>query len=469
VSDLVTSRIFTDGEKGITAAKLNDIVGSSVIQPDFVASKPLASTANPADNLLLLTAGGTYAKAPFSTITSSAAAQIPLADATQNGMLRQVSGLATDVVDGTNHCVPIAGMSGITQMRLRSFNAIGNPNFEVDQRNVGNLVANPSWFQDRWISNKAGTMAFNGGQVAPGGANIPLLPGTSFQISRNALKVLLTTQQASLGASDFLFANHIVEGPNWRELSSDVHSISLLVWSDVANLKFSIALRDSPTTKSLVKLCTIPTPSVWTLITLPNIPVWPSGNFSTTPGILGYQFSICLAAGSTYTAPAADVWQNGNFLGAPGMDNFASKAVNSQFMVAFVQHEPGPLCTTLIDKPFTQNYDECLRYYQKTYGYPTAVGTSNAGATIGLMQSSTTQLAGNVRFIKTMAKAPTVMGYNFANGSANSLRHSNTADYAITSFGSVADSGFATVATATMPAIVAGALGYFHYTADTGW
>src|SRR6516165_446511 len=46
--------------------------------------------------------------------------------------------------------------SAITAMRLRSFNAIGNPNFEVDQRNCGNSVNFPAggylktFVNDRW-------------------------------------------------------------------------------------------------------------------------------------------------------------------------------------------------------------------------------------------------------------------------------------------------------------------------------
>ena len=54
MADIVTSRVFVDGEKGITAAKLNDIVASSVIQPAFYTSKPTAGTADPADIALIL-------------------------------------------------------------------------------------------------------------------------------------------------------------------------------------------------------------------------------------------------------------------------------------------------------------------------------------------------------------------------------------------------------------------------------
>src|SRR5258705_11989572 len=129
MADIITTRVFTDGEKGITAAKLNDIVASSAIQPAFVSSKPTASTADPADTMLLLKAAGTYAQVPFSTVVTSVNSQLPSSD------------------------------SEIWLVRLRSFNAVGNPNFEIDQRNIGSLVAAPAngMILDRWNHNKSGT------------------------------------------------------------------------------------------------------------------------------------------------------------------------------------------------------------------------------------------------------------------------------------------------------------------------
>jgi hypothetical protein len=107
MADIVTSRIFADGEKNITATKLNDIVGSSVIQPAFVSSKPVASSVAPADNLLILNAGGSYVQAPASTFSAGIAAGLPPADTTQNGLLKKLSGLATDYVGGDNACHPL--------------------------------------------------------------------------------------------------------------------------------------------------------------------------------------------------------------------------------------------------------------------------------------------------------------------------------------------------------------------------
>jgi Collagen triple helix repeat (20 copies) len=395
-----------------------------------------------------------------------------LATTSANGLLKQVSGLATDFVDGTNNCQDLATAVRplLWSARLRGFNAIGNPNFEVDQRNVGNTVAAPvsgALIQDRWQFGKGGTMVCAAGRQNAGASEI-LVPGTNFVLSNNYLRVNLTTAQATLGAGDTLQIYTILEGTRFRELRNDVHSVSLLVRSSVPNLAFTLAVRDSAAvTKSLVKLCTIPLANTLTLISLPNLPLWPGGNFSSTPGNAGYQIAIVLACGSTYMAPAADTWQNGNFLGAPGMNNFAGNVVGSTFDIAFVQHEPGPVCSTLIDLPFEANYDACLRYFCKSYDYDVIYGTANAVGQVECYQNSTATLLNAIRFPKAMAKLPTVTAYNFVTGAANSVRMTNGSDYAVTAY-NVGKGGFCGL-NGTYPAVTAGVSGRFHYIADTGW
>jgi hypothetical protein len=438
MADIVTSRIFADGEKNITAAKLNDIVGSSVIQPAFVSAKPSTSTVAPTDNLLILTAaGGTYAKAPFQTILDSVNA-----------------GLNTN--------------AAIWNVRLRSFNAIGNNTMEVDQRSAGNTVANASGLiQDRWSVNKAGTMVVSAGQnTIAGGIN---LPGTSFALTRSFFRMTLTTAEPTLAAGDNLQITHVVEGPRWRELQNDVHSVQLLVRSSVAGLSFGSTLRDTPATRCLTKLCTIPTANAWTLITLPNLPVWPAANFVNTPGVAGYVFDIVLAAGTTFMSPANDTWQTGNFLGAVGQSNFANSPVNSTFDIAYVCHEPGALCSNPpMDCPFTQSLDDCFRYFQKTYSYGTSIGTVvNAGMRSLIAPIAEAYAFGPAPFYKPMAKIPTVTLYNNATGAANSVQDFGGINHSGAASQGIGDSGFAYI-TFTTATTQAGQV-YAHYTADTGW
>ena len=400
------------------------------------------------------------------------AANVPLADITQNGLLRKTSGNTTDFTDGTNNYQPLAAaiQPTIWSARLRSFNAIGNPNFEVDQRKVGTATtANGQFVLDRWQLTYSGTMALSV-QQANQAIGSGLVPGTGFQISSKILAVNLTTSRATLGATDQIQISQTIEGIQLRELINDVHSLSILAYTNVAGgLKFSIYLSDNPGTKFLAKLCTIPQ-GQWTLVSLPNLPVWPSGNFAITPGAIGYILGISLTMGSNYKG-TPDVWQSTGTYGATGMDDFASKPNGSNFFCGFVQHEPGPQCsTTLIDKPFSQNLDECLRYYCKSAPYGVL---ANAAQNLGAIQwynpiSAAAQLIGSIAFKKVMAKAPTVISYSVTSGAANTIRNQSTgADMGVLSVFAVGDAGFAGFNLGSAPGITSNLQA--NWAADTGW
>jgi hypothetical protein len=339
--------------------------------------------------------------------------------------------------------------SSIWNVRLRSYNSISNCNFETDQKLCGATITASGTFSgpiiDRWYCYKAGTGA---GYCAQVGAGNVVLPGTNFVITTHGLLFNTTTTQASLAATDTLRFAQQVEGSQMRELIGDV---------------------DNPTTKSIVYLCTYnAAPNTPQLITIPNIPVWASGgNWSTQPGNLGYFLEVTLACGSTYlTSPGA--WANGTFLGATAMDNFLSNAVNSQFVLRFVQHEPGSQCSQLMDLPFSQNYDQCLRLYCKSYDYATKPGTiTNNGAPYGVvLANQSPQWA--IRFPRNMAKVPTVAANSPVTGAANTVRDVTAAvDRGISSFIMVGEGGFSGMNLGTVNTGVAAY--YFHYTADTGW
>lgn len=334
--------------------------------------------------------------------------------------------------------------SQIWNVRMRSFNAVGNPHFTVDQRNIGATLTNPAsltWAMDRWKYAKgvgntfAVTLAKTAGPV--------LIPGTNFNVSSSFLRVTLTTQQATMAASDYLTLCQVVEGPNFRPLQSDVHSIGALVRSSVAPLTIGFALYDWMGTYSLTVSATISVANQWTLVKMPNLPFWAGSNFSSAVGNPGYYISLALASGSTYiTAP--NVWTSGIFYAPTGISNFAAQAVNSTFDIAFVQHEPGPVCSGLINKSFLDNYDECLRYFQKTYDYDVAVGAASyVGANVLMPQGAALSL-GPSRFVKPMAKIPIMTSYNpgVANSPNTCVGSVSGTSYPVTGFSNVGKSGF---------------------------
>jgi hypothetical protein len=405
------------------------------------------------------------------TLLNPATGGYPLASTSGPGLLTQVSGLSTDYVTGANTCQDLTTAPAITLMRLRSFNAIGNSTFEVDQANVGTTltnVASGARISDRWFLGKPGSVTGTINTNCVRVAQIKV-PGTNFVISANQQLIQVGTTQAALAAGDFVRVYQNAEGPQWRELQGDVHSVSILAYSStVAPYTFAVAIRDAPATKSLVYLLTIPTAATWTLLTLPNLPAFPAGNFTNAIGTIGYEFDVCIACGTTFQAPVTGSWQTGNYLGAAGMTN--GLAATNNLYLAFIQHEPGPQCTTLIDKPFSQNYDECCRYFQKSYPYSSAPGV-NIGWASPFMYIPTTP-AGQVSalgyfpFPHRMAKAPTLTSYA-TNGTINSATMYNQGTVLAVSSVGGNDGGLTSLTFAA--AQTAGQAFAFQYTADTGW
>jgi hypothetical protein len=372
---------------------------------------------------------------------------------------------------GTDNLI-LVPTSSIWSVRLRSLNAIGNPTCEVNQRNPGTTSTIPAsgsgLFLDRWGYSVPAAAASVSIQQA---AKRVALPGTNFLLAQNTFLVTLLAQKTTLAAGDQLTLQQTIEGPTLRELINDVHSIQVLARSTVANLQFGVSIVDPTGANSIVYLCTIPSANTPTLITLPNIPIFPSGGtFNLQPGNIGYILRVCLATGSTFMAPANNAWQSGNFTGAVGQGNFCSQAVNSTFELCFVQHEPGPLCTTPIDCPFDKNYDQCLRYFAKSYNYAQAPGTvTTNGANSFTATNGYGSVWGTAPFPKRMAKIPTGTLYNPVTGAANGARGTQSTNYA-TSGLFITEVGISTFSISPgLGASEAGIPVHFHYTADTGW
>lgn len=256
------------------------------------------------------TAGGSPTTPMALQITAKTATTLTLLNPPTAGM--QVSGDANNLLslgsDSLAYLPPSAVQPTIWSARLRSFNAIGNPTFEVDQRNCGSALTYPAGSigqmqMDRWgVAKMAATAVIAANQSGVPSGPYLIVPGTNFALSSKCLGIQLTTPQATLAAGDSLEFHSYVEGPRHRELIGDVHSIQLLAYCSSA-ISFTVGLTSIATpVYSLLYLVSIPA-NTWTLIKLSNCPLWTSSaTWSTSPGVASYQIRIGLASGSTYTA-----------------------------------------------------------------------------------------------------------------------------------------------------------------------
>jgi hypothetical protein len=122
-----------------------------------------------------------------------------------------------------------------------------------------------------------------------------------------------------------------------------------------------------------------------------------------------------------------------------------------------------------MDRPFTENLDACLRFYQKSWPYPAAVGSTNSANSVHTTALPSQNIHCGVPFKKIMARTPTgFQSYSPTTGLAGAVRDvSAGTDRGIGTFFDLGDSGFGGV---TIPSPnSAQAIYQFHYFVDTGW
>jgi microcystin-dependent protein len=394
---------------------------------------------------------------------------VPLADTTQAGLINKVSGLTTDFIDGTNNLQDFPSAVRAAVVLVRSFNSIGNPNFEVDARTVGAGTASSGQFAcDRWHLAQTGALGTVARVAATSGI---VIPGTNFGITSSFLRFTLTTPKATLAAADYTTIYQTIEGSRLRELFNDVHSLKVLVRCSAA-LKFGVVLRTTASpARCLGKIATITNPNAWTTLELPALPIWAAdGTWYNYQGQYGYDLLITLACGSTYLTPANDTWQAtgaSGVIGALGQDNFGAQPANATFDLACVQHEPGGSCSQFIDLNFEDNHRACKRYFAKSNQYATITPTANAWSVIGQAVAGTT-LRSSIEFPEEMAKAPTMSLYG-ADASANYVYLDGVGEVAITTPTATTRNVQAIVTTAAYAAAGNGQPVLGMWKADTGW
>lgn len=384
---------------------------------------------------------------------------VALATPSQTGLLRQTPNDATKFVDGTDNYQDLVTVARpiIQSVRQYNWNAIGNPNFEVAQRNCGNAVNIGNWVEDRWLWS--GTLVGTAQRIIPvAPINDPV---TALPISNGYIRLAVGTQKTSLAAGDACYLQQIVEGPLMRPLMNS-HSLSILVRSSVAPVKFGLGLRTYTSPYySLVTLATYTGPAnTWQLLQFPNLAVWSgSATWPNAPQAYGYVLFITPASGTTLTT-APNVWSSGNFIAATGQDNFWANPAGSTLDIGFVQHEPGPYCSYLMDIPFAKNLQACQRHYAKSVAYDQLSGTANAWSGIGFVSNSTSVRC-SIRFPVSMAAAAPAVTIMDNVGTANKVYPDSVGSVAISSVSMIDSEGIGTIILATA-ASYAGVLGMWH-------
>ena len=281
---------------------------------------------------------------------------------------------------------------------------------------------------------------------------------------RKSLKMLCTTANASLSAGSLLQVRQQIEGQNLQQIkkgtaAAEQLTLSFWVKSNVTGT-YIVSPYDNDNSRVVSKSYTINASGVWEYKTI-TFPADTTGAFDNdNNGSLFVRFM--LAAGTTYTSGTLQTtWASDTAANvAPGQTNLAS-ATNNYWQITGVQLEVGDTATPFEFKPFGEELKECERYFEKSYSYATAPGTSTVNSAYNV-SGPTANLPGT-RWRTHKRGAPTCTIRHW-NGTLNQVyRVSDAAALSVTGgFQAIGDTGASEI-------IIASANNnsyIYHYTAD---
>jgi hypothetical protein len=275
-------------------------------------------------------------------------------------------------------------------------NRIINGDMRIDQRNAGAAVTinaqTNTFVVDRFKGigqSSDGVYTLQQSTTAP----------TGFV---NSVIATVTTDDASIGATQFYMFRHPIEGTNiadlgWGTASAKTVTLSFQVRSSLTGT-FGGVITNSAQNRSYPFTYSISSANTWEAKSI-TIAGDTSGTWLTTTGI-GLEVIWGLGVGSTYSGTAGS-WAGTTYYSATGATNVIGTN-GATWYITGVQLEVGSVATEFERRPYGTELQLCYRYYYEYFD------TDDSQEDIGLASAySADQLEMIVRFPVTMRSAPT--------------------------------------------------------------
>ena len=277
-------------------------------------------------------------------------------------------------------------------------NIVTNGAMQVAQRSasVTGLGATAGYYTcDRWKFTQLSAGRFTMTQTADGPSGFA-----------NCLKLDCTTADTSIASGENLALQHKFEGQDLQQIkkgTSDAESVTVSFYVKAnAAFTFGVELYDNDNTRQITKLYN--TTTGWVRHEL-TFPADTTGAFDDD-NALSLDLNFWLHAGSDWAGGTLNTsaWASStNANRAAGIGSFFSSTDN-EFFLTGVQLEIGSQATNFEHRSFGEEFDLCLRYFQKVGG---EADDNNVSVGAGLWYSTTIVL-GHLQFQKRMRAAPTV-------------------------------------------------------------
>ena len=302
---------------------------------------------------------------------------------------------------------------------MTDLNLIINGSMQVSQELVTNSLTlintTQRYVTDGWIAiynHGANTAVFSTAQSSVGGVS-PI--GV-----QNGLILTASTALTAPANGDFAVILQKIEGLRWARTclgpTGMAQPLALSFWvnSNVATGNFTVSLRNTSNNRCYTKILNYSSAGVWQYFSI-VIPAETTGtwNYDNTSAVtVGFAF----ACGSNFFGTDA-TWNTTNAFGVSGQSNFFATNGNSvqiSGVSLFVGSEgPSAARTPHIVRPYNQDLQLCMRYYEKSFPNNVAVA-QNAGFT-GCFAFAQDITAGNIQIVGTvcLSVSKRTTGYTF--------------------------------------------------------
>jgi len=292
-----------------------------------------------------------------------------------------------------------------------------NGSMDVSQVNGTTVVAS-GYVVDGFTLEISGSQVVSAAQVA----DAP--PGYS-----NSIKVTVSTANASPGAGDLVDIHTSIEGYRVSRLAfggASAQSVSIGFWTKIHRTgTYSGSIRNSGCNRSYPFSFTQNVADTWEFKTV-TIPGDTTGTWLTTNGI-GLVLAVSMLAGTTYQG-TANAWAAADYLGVTGATNGVANTSDVFQITGFIVlpgiELPSATRTPFIMRPFDQEFILCQRYYETTFDYGTAIGTSTVNGwvdyTFGAL--STGEFRVCMPFVVGKRAAPSMSFYDNAGNAGKCYR-----------------------------------------------
>ena len=285
----------------------------------------------------------------------------------------------------------------------------------------------------KWLVNSDATVSYLKTADAPTVAEAGIF-------TQNCLHIDVTTADATIGADQFGVVQYIMEGYDFAQIAQ--RSFTLSFWHKHTKTgTYCVGFGNSGADRSYVAEYTQAVSDTWefTSITVSASPS--AGTWLYTDGF-GLAIYFSAACGSNRQTTAGS-WQTGNFLATSNQVNALDNTANN-FKLALVQVEAGTVATTFEVRSFQEEYQKCLRYFQKTFPVGTApaqnAGRPGAWEFFQNRAGAVATVSSPRLFIVPMRDIPTVVTYNPSANNAQIRNLDTGADFTGTGVDTTSDS-----------------------------